>query len=68
MAVHRGAHQQQEGRADYRESLIPADILNRFGPPQIAMDRRGFSYQQPYLWVLSPSADLVLAPAAAPHM
>lgn len=30
--------------------------------PQIAIDRRGFSYQQPYLWVISPYADLVLAP------
>lgn len=30
--------------------------------PQIAIDRRGFSYQQPYLWVISPSADLVIAP------
>ncbi|HEY4030164.1 MAG TPA: LPS assembly protein LptD, partial [Caulobacteraceae bacterium] len=33
-----------------------------FLAPQIAIDRRGFSYQQPYLWVISPSADLVLAP------
>jgi len=24
--------------------------------------RRGFSYEQPYLWVLSPSADLVISP------
>jgi LPS-assembly protein len=31
--------------------------------PQIAVDgRRGFSYQQPYLWVISPYADLVVAP------
>ncbi|MDB5453830.1 MAG: organic solvent tolerance protein OstA [Caulobacteraceae bacterium] len=25
-------------------------------------DRRGFSYEQPYLWVISPSADLILSP------
>ncbi|HEX3701033.1 MAG TPA: LPS-assembly protein LptD [Phenylobacterium sp.] len=25
-------------------------------------DRRGFSYEQPYLWVLSPSSDLILSP------
>ncbi|THD75107.1 MAG: LPS-assembly protein LptD [Phenylobacterium sp.] len=25
-------------------------------------DRRGFSYEQPYLWVLSPSADLIVSP------
>jgi LPS-assembly protein len=31
--------------------------------PRIAIDsRRGFSYEQPYLFILSPSADLVLAP------
>jgi LPS-assembly protein len=33
-----------------------------FLAPQIAIDRRGFSYQQPYLWVISPYADLVVAP------
>jgi LPS-assembly protein len=34
-----------------------------FLAPLIALDnRRGFSYQQPYLWVISPYADLVLAP------
>jgi len=34
-----------------------------FLAPQIAIDgRRGFSYQQPYLWVISPYADLVIAP------
>ncbi len=30
--------------------------------PKIAIDRRGFSYEQPYLWVISPSQDLVIAP------
>ena len=31
--------------------------------PKIAMDsRRGFSYEQPYLWVISPSQDLVISP------
>ena len=30
--------------------------------PQIAVDRRGFSYQQPYLWVISPYADLTISP------
>ncbi len=33
-----------------------------FLAPQIAIDRRGFSYQQPYLWVISPYADLTIAP------
>jgi LPS-assembly protein len=34
-----------------------------FLAPQIAIDgRRGFSYQQPYLWVISPYSDLVIAP------
>ena len=34
-----------------------------FLAPQIAIDgRRGFSYQQPYLWVISPSSDLVVSP------
>src|SRR6185437_14277297 len=33
-----------------------------FLAPLIAIDRRGFSYQQPYLWVISPSADLTIAP------
>jgi LPS-assembly protein len=34
-----------------------------FLAPLIAIDnRRGFSYQQPYLWVISPYADLVIAP------
>jgi len=33
-----------------------------FLAPQIAIDRRGFSYQQPYLWVISPYADLLIAP------
>lgn len=27
-----------------------------------ASDRRGFSYEQPYLWVISPYSDLVLSP------
>jgi LPS-assembly protein len=31
--------------------------------PKIAFDsRRGFSYEQPYLFVLSPSADLIVSP------
>jgi LPS-assembly protein len=31
--------------------------------PRISLsDRRGFSYEQPYLWVISPSADLTLSP------
>lgn len=31
--------------------------------PKIALDgRRGFSYEQPYLWIISPSQDLVLSP------
>jgi LPS-assembly protein len=30
--------------------------------PKIAYDRRGLSYEQPYLWVISPSQDLVIAP------
>jgi LPS-assembly protein len=30
--------------------------------PNFAIDRRGFSYTQPYLWVISPYADLVVAP------
>ncbi|MDB5459952.1 MAG: organic solvent tolerance protein, partial [Caulobacteraceae bacterium] len=31
--------------------------------PRIALDsRRGFSYEQPYLWVISPSQDLVISP------
>ena len=34
-----------------------------FLQPQIALDgRRGFSYEQPYLWVISPYADLVVSP------
>lgn len=34
-----------------------------FLTPNISVsDRRGFSYEQPYLWVLSPSADLTLSP------
>jgi LPS-assembly protein len=33
-----------------------------FLAPLIAIDRRGFSYQQPYLWVISPYADLTVAP------
>jgi LPS-assembly protein len=34
-----------------------------FLAPQFAIDgRRGFSYQQPYLWVISPYSDLVIAP------
>ncbi len=31
--------------------------------PKISIDgRRGFSYEQPYLWVISPSQDLIIAP------
>lgn len=34
-----------------------------FLAPVIALDgRRGFSYWQPYLWTVSPSIDLILAP------
>ena len=32
------------------------------GPKFQASDRRGFSYEQPYLWVISPYADLTLSP------
>jgi len=32
------------------------------GPKIQISDRRGFSYEQPYLWVLSPYADLTLSP------
>ena len=31
-------------------------------PSITATDRRGVSYEQPYLWVISPSADLLLSP------
>jgi LPS-assembly protein len=31
--------------------------------PRISLDgRRGFSYEQPYLWVISPSQDVVISP------
>jgi LPS-assembly protein len=34
-----------------------------FLAPRIGVsDRRGLSYEQPYLWVISPSSDLVLSP------
>jgi LPS-assembly protein len=34
-----------------------------FLAPRFAIDeRRGFSYEQPYLWVISPYADVVLSP------
>ncbi|MDB5424278.1 MAG: organic solvent tolerance protein OstA [Phenylobacterium sp.] len=34
-----------------------------FLTPKIGVsDRRGFSYEQPYLWVISPYSDLVLSP------
>lgn len=34
-----------------------------FLPPDIsASDRRGLSYEQPYLWVISPHSDLTLSP------
>jgi len=34
-----------------------------FLAPNIAIDgRRGFSYEQPYLWVISPYSDLVISP------
>lgn len=32
-------------------------------PPKVsASDRRGFSYEQPYLWVISPHSDLTISP------
>jgi LPS-assembly protein len=31
-------------------------------PKASVSDRRGFSYEQPYYWVISPSADLILSP------
>ncbi len=31
-------------------------------PKASASDRRGMSYEQPYYWVISPSADLIISP------
>lgn len=31
-------------------------------PKMSASDRRGFSYEQPYYWVISPSADVTISP------
>jgi LPS-assembly protein len=40
-----------------------ADRASGLLAPKIqASDRRGFSYEQPYLWTLSPYADLILSP------
>lgn len=40
-----------------------AERKSGFLPPRIsASDRRGFSYEQPYLIVLSPSSDLTVSP------
>ncbi len=40
-----------------------AERSTGFLVPKIsASDRRGFSYEQPFIWVLSPSADLLLSP------
>ncbi|MGZ6049201.1 MAG: LPS-assembly protein LptD [Phenylobacterium sp.] len=40
-----------------------AERESGFLAPRIGVNsRRGFSYDQPYLWVISPSADLIIAP------
>ncbi len=40
-----------------------AERASGFLAPNLgASDRRGFSYEQPYLWVISPYSDLVLSP------
>jgi LPS-assembly protein len=40
-----------------------AERASGFLTPKIGIsDRRGFSYEQPYLWVISPYSDLVLSP------
>jgi len=40
-----------------------ADRSSGLLAPKIqASDRRGFSYEQPYLWAISPYADLILSP------
>jgi len=40
-----------------------ADRASGLLAPRIGINsRRGFSYDQPYLWVISPSADLTIAP------
>jgi LPS-assembly protein len=37
--------------------------------PRVAADRRrGFSYEQPYLWVISPYADLQISPQINTHV
>ena len=40
-----------------------AERASGFLSPNLgASDRRGFSYEQPYLWVISPYSDLVVSP------
>ena len=40
-----------------------ADRASGLLAPRVGVNsRRGFSYDQPYLWVISPSADLTIAP------
>lgn len=40
-----------------------ADRASGLLVPRVRLsNRRGFSYEQPYLWVISPSADLVVSP------
>ncbi len=40
-----------------------AERASGFLTPNIgASDRRGFSYEQPYVWVISPYSDLVISP------
>jgi LPS-assembly protein len=40
-----------------------AGATSGFFPPRVSVSRRrGFSYEQPYLWVISPSQDLEISP------
>jgi LPS-assembly protein len=40
-----------------------ADRASGFLTPSVGeSDRRGFSYEQPYLWAVSPSTDIILSP------
>jgi LPS-assembly protein len=40
-----------------------ADRASGFLTPSVGQsDRRGFSYEQPYLWAVSPSTDIILSP------
>jgi LPS-assembly protein len=40
-----------------------ADRVSGFLTPSVGeSDRRGFSYEQPYLWAVSPSTDIILSP------